>query len=288
MIVTHDDVRDLAAGFVLGALGPDEEAAVRDHLATCPEPHPELAELGGVVPHLAESVAPVEPPAGLRDRILYAAAMERPVEGGGQVELTAVPTPEPLPAPGPAPLRFPTAGDRAARAGARRSRLGTWAMGIAAVLAIAVLGAWNLQLQVRLSDVEVDLAAATAYQQGVARVLEVAAQDGARTALLVPADPSTAAVGLAASGADGTVVISMRELAPTTGTQVYEAWVIVGDADPVPLGGFRVGAAGTGVFSGTTALAGPGAILALTLEPGPGATTPTGPVLTIGTLGSSS
>jgi len=284
---THDDVLDLAAGFVLGALAPDEEAAVRDHLATCAEPHPEIEEFGGVVPYLADALDPVEPPASLRDRILHAAAMERPAEGGAQVELSAAPTRGRAPAPTPPAIPFPTAEERAARAAARPSRLGTWAMGIAAVLSIAVLGAWNLQLQARLSDVEGTLAAATAYQQGVARVLEVAAEDGAQTALLVPADPSTSAVGLAATGADGTVVISMRELAPTTGTQVYEAWVIVGDAGPVPLGHFTVGASGTGVFSGTTALAGPGAILALTLEPGPGATIPTQPVLTIGTLAAS-
>jgi anti-sigma-K factor RskA len=79
----------------------------------------------------------------------------------------------------------------------------------------------------------------------------------------------------------------MHDLVPTTGTQVYEAWVIVGEAAPVPLGGFMVGSAGTGVFNGSTALAEPGALLALTLEPGPGATTPTVPVLTIGTLGES-
>jgi len=274
MNVTHDDVRDLAAGFVLGALTPEEEAAVRDHLATCAEPHPELAELGGVVPHLAESVAPVEPPAGLRDRILHAAAVARPAEGGAQVELTAVP--------------FPAAEDRAARAAARRSRLGTWTMGIAAVLAIAVLGAWNLQLQGRLSDVEGNLAAATAYQEGVARVLAVATQDGAQVAILTATpDAPTAAAGLAAAGPDGTIVISMHDLVPTTGTQVYEAWVIVGEAAPVPLGGFSVGAAGTGVFNGSTALAEPGALLALTLEPGPGATTPTKPVLTVGALSES-
>jgi anti-sigma-K factor RskA len=101
------------------------------------------------------------------------------------------------------------------------------------------------------------------------------------------ADAPTAASGLAATGPDGTVVISMHDLVPTTGTQVYEAWVIVGEAAPVPLGGFRVGAAGTGVFDGSTALAEPGAILALTLEPGPGATTPTAPVLTVGALSDS-
>jgi len=288
MNLTHDDVRDLAAGFVLGALTPEEEAAVRDHLATCAEPHPELAELGGVVPYLAESLEPVEPPAALRDRILHAAAMARPAEGDAQVELTAAPTSAPAQARGPAPLPFPTAEERAARAVARRSRPGTWAMGIAAVLAIAVLGAWNLQLQGRLSDIEGDLAAATAYQQGVARVLEVATQPGARTAIIAPApNAPTTASGLAATGPDGTVVISMHDLAPTRGTQVYEAWVIVGENAPVPLGGFIVGEAGTGTFTGSTGLAEPGAILALTLEPGPGATTPSPPVLTVGALSGS-
>ena len=82
--------------------------------------------------------------------------------------------------------------------------------------------------------------------------------------------------------------MTMHDLAPTTGSQVYEAWVIVGDAAPVPLGGFQVAASGTGVFQGSTALAAPGAILALTLEAGPGATTPTAPVLTVGQLASNS
>ena len=283
MNLTHDNVRDLAAGFVLGALTPGEAAAVRDHLATCAEPHPELAELGGVVPHLAESVEPVEPPVALRARILAAAAAEQPAVATQPATAPAVAAP--AAAPSPAPIPFPTADERSARTAAGPSRLRTWAMGIAAVLAIAVLGAWNLQLQGRLSDVEGNLAAATAYQQGVARVLEVATQAGARTAIMTTADPAvSSAKGLAATGPDGTVVISMHDLVPTTGTQVYEAWVIVGEAAPVPLGGFRVGAAGTGVFDGSTALAEPGAILALTLEPGPGATTPSPPVLTVGAL----
>jgi anti-sigma-K factor RskA len=287
MTLTCGDVRDLAAGFVLGALTPEEEAAVRDHLASCAEPHPELAELGGVVPHLAESVAPVEPPVALRARILAAAAAERPA-ASVTAPATAPAVAAPVAAPSPAPIPFPTADERSARAAPRPSRLRTWAMGIAAVLAIAVLGAWNLQLQGRLSDVEGTLAAARAYQEGVARVLEVATQPGAHTAIMATADPAvSSARGLAATGPDGTVVISMHDLVPTTGTQVYEAWVIVGEAAPVPLGEFRVGAAGTGVFDGSTALAEPGAILALTLEPGPGATTPTPPVLTVGALSES-
>ena len=38
------------------------------------------------------------------------------------------------------------------------------------------------------------------------------------------------------------------------------------------------------MFRGSTALATSGAIVALTLEPAPGATTPTLPVLTLGTI----
>ena len=287
MNLTHDDVRDLAAGYVLGALTPDEEAAVRDHLATCAEPHPEFAELGGVVPYLAASVEPVEPPAALRDRLMAAAAAERP--SADRTTVVAPPAAAALtPGPTPVPVPYPTADQRAVRDADRRRSFGVWAMGIAAVLAIAVLGAWNLQLQARLSDVEGDLSAAIAYEQGVASVLAVATQPGAQVAIISAADPSTTATGLAAAGADGTVVMTMHDLAATTGNEVYEAWVIVGSEAPVPLGWFTVGDAGTGVFRGSTALAAPGAILALTREPGPGATTPSPPVLTVGVLSSNS
>ena len=44
-----DDVRELAASFVLGALDADEADAVRAHLASCADPHAEMAELGSVL-----------------------------------------------------------------------------------------------------------------------------------------------------------------------------------------------------------------------------------------------
>ena len=40
-----DEVRDLAASFVLDALEPDEADALRDHLAWCPQAHEEMIEL---------------------------------------------------------------------------------------------------------------------------------------------------------------------------------------------------------------------------------------------------
>ncbi len=77
--------------------------------------------------------------------------------------------------------------------------------------------------------------------------------------------------------------MAMRDLAPTTGDQVYEAWVIVGDGVPVPLGGFTVGSAGTATFQASGLPTDAGIVLALTLEPGPGATTPTMPIVSAGT-----
>lgn len=300
MTMTCDNARDLAPGFVLGALSPDEASDVRAHLATCEQEHPEFAELGGVVPYLAESLDPVEPPAELRSRLLAAASAEGPgivrgpaaspvaeapvVVRGGMPQTEALPpVVERTPSAPTPPIPFPSAGDREQRAASRSQTRGSWLVRIAAVLAIAVLGAWNLQLQSRLSGVEGDLAAAHAYRAAVTAVLDAAAQPGAQSGFLAAADPGSRATGLvAASG--GSVVLAVQNLAPTTGAQVYEAWVIVGDAAPVPLGSFLVGVGGTGVFRGSTALAASGAIVALTLEPAPGATTPTLPVLTLGTI----
>jgi anti-sigma-K factor RskA len=166
----------------------------------------------------------------------------------------------------------------------RRSRIGTWALGIAAVLAIAVLGAWNVQLQARLAGVQADLDSAAAYQRGIAAVLDVGTRSGAQTAFLASTKPGVKTGGVAAAAPDGTVVMALHDLAPTAGNQVYEAWVIVGQEAPVALGGFTVGSDGNGLLRASTSLAEPGAVLALTLEPLPGATAPAGPIVSAGSL----
>jgi anti-sigma-K factor RskA len=74
----------------------------------------------------------------------------------------------------------------------------------------------------------------------------------------------------------------MQDLAPTSGNQVYEAWAIGGDGVPVPIGSFQVGNAGTGSMSASGVTATSGAVLALTLEAGPGATAPTLPIISKG------
>ena len=58
--------------------------------------------------------------------------------------------------------------------------------------------------------------------------------------------------------------------------------MIGGDGVPVALGDFKVGSSGTASFEATGAPSANGVVLALTLEPGPGATTPTLPIISKG------
>ncbi len=262
-VLTCDDVREMAGAFVLGALEPSEERAIRAHLASCADAHEEIAELGGVLPALAEIVPMIEPPPALKVRIMAAAAAELAGREGARA-----------PAPSSEPIAFPTPSARAERDALRgRPSTGTWVLRIAAVLAIAALGGWNLLLQSQLS-------AGQAYEQAVAQVLRSASQPGALTAIL-SADVGTGS-GLAAVSSSGDVTLAMQDLAPTNGDQVYEAWVIGGDGTPVPLGSFKVGANGTASFTAGGLAATAGIVLALTREPGPGATTPTLPIVTKG------
>jgi anti-sigma-K factor RskA len=266
--LTCDDVRELAGAFVLGALEPDDAAAVREHLATCTDAHAEIAELGGVLPALDASVPQVEPSAGLKTRLMAAAAAD--LDARGTAPIASVP--EAVVAP---VVAFPTGDERAARPARRQTSVLSWAMRIAAVLVIGVLVGWNLLLQGQLS-------ATQAYQQQVAAVIDLARQDGSLTAVLTP-DSGSGPTGLAAVGADGEMLIAMHDLAPTTGNEVYETWMIGPDNVPIALGGFTVGSTGTGYFEGAGVPPAPGIVIALTREPAPGATAPSSAPVSLGT-----
>jgi Anti-sigma-K factor rskA/Putative zinc-finger len=270
-----DDVRDLAPAYVLGALESAEEAAVRDHLADCRRPHPEIADLGSVVPAFAEAVELVEPPPQLRDRIMAAAAAEprtssssgMAAEAGGPMTAVAAPSQ-------PAPISIVRARSRRGWLDASPS---TWVLRAAAVLLIGVLGAWNVLLQGQVSTLN-------RFGSGVATVARAAAEPGSVSGVLA-SEGSGGPHGVAAVRPDGSVVIAASGLAPTRGSEVYEAWVIAPGGAPVPVGSFAVGADGTGILDGGTgAPVVNGATVGLTREPGPGATTPTLPMVSNGTV----
>ena len=145
--MTCDEIRDLAPAYVLGALEADEERLVAEHLASCPEVHAEFSELGSVVPYLGEQVTLVEPPPALRQRIMAAAA-------GDLASRPAAPS-----TAGAAAQGSVVSLEQVRRR--RRVEIGTRVLGIAAVLAIVALAAFNLVTQQQLNAAR-DLQARTA------------------------------------------------------------------------------------------------------------------------------
>jgi Anti-sigma-K factor rskA/Putative zinc-finger len=289
--MSHEHAVDLAPLYVLGALEASEMASIRDHLRTCPEAHDEFAELGGTVPYLVDTddLKLVEPPASLRDRIMAAAAGDLAArQSATPAERPATPAaPRPVPAPPAAPLPFPSVAERTARASAGTRGL-DWALRIAAVVAIVVVGGWNLFLQGQLRDTRSQLGAtasqlaeARAYEGAVAAVISAAGEKGSKAVILTPTENSTAS-GIAAVRTDGSVVLAMRDLPPTAGTEVYETWVIVGTAAPVAIGSFKVEPSGIASFTTRPADAPVGAVIALSREPAPGSTAPLGPIVSTG------
>jgi hypothetical protein len=271
--LTHDEVVDLAASFVLGALDEDEMAAVRAHVASCADPHAEIDELGGMVVVLQASLRPVEPPPALKDRIMAAAAADLDARRREAAQTAAGQTAAAPPLPA-APAAPATTRPSVPPLVPRQPRW-SWALGIAAVLAIVLLGGLNLSLQSQLNE-------AQAYQRQVAAVLDAAAQPGALTAVM-KSQASDGPSGLAAVTPDGSMRIAMRDLAPTTGQEVYEAWAILPESAPVPLGGFQVGPNGVGYLEADGLPTQTGLVLALTREPGPGATAPSSDPVSVGT-----
>jgi anti-sigma-K factor RskA len=115
--MSHSEYEELAAGYVLGALEPDDEQAFQRHLDGCPICEASVRELEAVAGQLAYGAPPVEPPdtvwAGIRREIRPEAV--RP--------------------------------SRIARARGGGARLLAGLAAAAAVLALVVLSLWNLSLR---------------------------------------------------------------------------------------------------------------------------------------------
>src|ERR671923_1451526 len=75
------DYRELLGGYVLQALEPDDERALREHLETCPRCRREHTELAGVPAMLdlldSPEALPEAPPKELEEAILDRFARER-------------------------------------------------------------------------------------------------------------------------------------------------------------------------------------------------------------------
>lgn len=64
--MSHAELEQLAAGYVMGALEPDDEHVFAEHLTGCPVCQTAVGQLEGVVGQLARSVPQTEPPRAVR------------------------------------------------------------------------------------------------------------------------------------------------------------------------------------------------------------------------------
>jgi anti-sigma-K factor RskA len=204
--MTCENVEELSAAFALGALDPDEEAAVRAHLLDCQEEHLELREALGAGVVMTESLEPVAPSGALRDRLMTT------IERTPQAPRAAV---------------NPPATAATAATVARRGWL-DWLsprvarpVAVAAVAALVAIGAWNLSLQSQLGQRDAALrAVANAISSGQA-------------AFRVEGDAGRGYV-VETPGEGAALVVA--DLARLPADRLYELWLIDPAGTPVAVG----------------------------------------------------
>ncbi len=125
-LLTCDEADELAGAWGLGALDRTEADEVASHLASCDRPHEELHAAAGAGSVLEAALEPIQPSAGLRDRVMDS--------------IGAAPI---APQPAPAPWY-------------RREWVPRVAA-LAAAAAIVGLAVWNVQLRGELGDREAEL-----------------------------------------------------------------------------------------------------------------------------------
>ncbi|MBM7804711.1 anti-sigma factor RsiW [Geodermatophilus bullaregiensis] len=246
---SHEPFDELAVGWALHALEPEDETVFGAHLPQCPRCARTVAETSEVMSALASDLPPAEPSPDLRDRLR--AAVERteqlpPPAGIRDPALTdpglPAPTGPAVPAPpGPAAGRRRT--DRPAATGfpayrppAEDPERTAWrrvvpnALAAAAVAAILALGTWNVVLGSARDE-----ARAVAAEQ--AEIVEALLQPGRATIAPVTDDGTPVATVVAREGQVEVVAHGLRVNDSSDFT--YVLWGVQGET-PVALGTFDV------------------------------------------------
>ena len=197
--ISCEQVDELAGAYALGAVDPDEDRSMSEHLATCDRPHVEARDLIGAGAALAAGAEDVTPSPGLRDRLMATVA-ETPQDHRPQAQASVTPmtaTSEP---------RQPW------------WRMQPVALGIAAVALLLVigLGAWGLNLNAQLAAREDALRA-------------VATADAAF------AVSGSAGSGWVIESGDEAHFVADGLAEPPPG-QIYELWLMDADGNPTAVG----------------------------------------------------
>ena len=283
MTMTCDRVRELASGYVLGALDTDEMLDVADHLDSCRLGHPEIDEFGGVVPYLAASLEPVEPPAWLRESVIAAARADLVAR-----RRVGKPSERRIVEPVALPTAVPSAAGRGAVAPAgqllsiavarksRRRRIATWTMRVAAAVAILVLTGTGIVVQG-------NLAKALKAQSVDANLSYALTQNDTLKAVMSPTGDSKAS-GIAALRPTGHLILRLYGLTPTKNDQVYMVWLTTDKSGPTKVGSFTVDDTGVGYLEVDNAPTSASLWLYVSKEANDKVAQPAGPIVVSGTV----
>jgi anti-sigma-K factor RskA len=235
------------AAYALDALPPQQQAAVRAHLAHCAFCRHTVARLRAAADLLALAPEPVAPPPALRDRVLRAVAAD------------AAPPPRPAPpAEPPAPAR----------------PFGWWLATAALLLVVLGLGIVAIALQQRTVRLEQELA-----QQAWRIALY---EEAARAVPLAGAAAPQASGMLFVGSSASPPVLVLRELPPLPTDRAYQVWYIR-NGQPISVDVLPPGASGRQVVALPVP---PDAAeqVAVSVEPAGGSPAPTGPIVLLGSF----
>jgi anti-sigma-K factor RskA len=219
----HRAFDELAVGWALHALEPEDEALFAHHLSGCDQCARTVAETSEVMAAMATDLPRAEPSPQLRDRLAAAVAATEQVRPDGQPDAPATAT--------GFPGYLAVESDTPVRPSFRR-RLPSLALVAAALLVILGLGIWN----VFLADARDDLRAT------------VAAQDEIVNALLTPGEATVAALSDPEDGEAVATVVARQDRLDVvtygltvndTDSETYVVWGLGGNA-PEALGTFDV------------------------------------------------
>jgi hypothetical protein len=219
----HQMYDELAVGWALHALEPEDEAVFAEHLPGCDRCAQTVADTSEVMAAMATDLPRTEPSDRLRERLRAAVA-----------ETEQIPPDDVVPEPvRPAATGFPGYRSVEPRADASwsRRRSPLLVLADAAVAAILGLGVWN----VFLADSRSDLEATVAQQE---RIVDALLTPGEATVAALSADDGRAVATVVAR--DDRVDVISHGLAPNdTEDQTYVVWGI-DDTGPKAIGTFDV------------------------------------------------
>jgi anti-sigma-K factor RskA len=260
----HEQFAEDLALYALNTLEGDDRVNLEKHLATCSACRLELEQLRGDGALMALSVMGPKPPQRARQRLLDAVAKEA--------------------------AQTPTLSQRARKDGPPSARRSWWGfLGWAATAAVIVFAAslWkeNSALRQSLASASAQAAQSTRELDDLRRIaaplIEPEAQRVTVVAVKTPPQPQGKAFYLRNRSSLLFVANNMPALPPQ---KAYELWLIPMQGAPIPAGMFKPDAHGSATVVNPPLPAGMEAkAFAITVENEAGATTPTMPIVMMGT-----